>query len=101
MNEKSQYRATALAEARKKWFESKADAVELAKKAKDEHSPKKDGGRLREAREAVGFSLQDVQDLSGGMFTRSSLSLIELGGQRMTVEQAVWLDALYQCGLFR
>lgn len=81
--------------ASKQWILSQQERIDAALKAMDE-SLIETGPILKIWRTNMGFSLQDVENISNGIFSKSSLSLIERGEQGISLAQYRFLEALYK-----
>jgi len=77
------------------WLLSQQERMDSALKAMDE-AKKETGPILKIWRTNMGFSLEDVANLSDSMFSKSSLSLIERGEQGVSLIQYRFLEALYK-----
>ena len=95
MNKKDFIRERAIA-AKREWLENNSPKPGEAKS--EELINAIVGANMRVSRNNKGLSLQDVVEMSGGSFaTRSSLSLIELGEQNITIYQLYSFARIIGC----
>lgn len=95
-----QFKLESMKQARKQieqtWLEMHRPSMNPSRSSR-KHIAKLIGKKIRAKREESGFSQEDVAKLSKGVFTKVSLSLIELGGQNIYAWQILILSAILSC----